>query len=343
VDWIIDEYNTKLMKECEHGYNGGDNPYHLEGSVLTHTNMVFEKIKEFTDDKLLLASAQLHDIGKPYARYEENNRAYFSGHEGISAYLCLDYVKKYNINPIELFKLVALHGVLYRYPKKSMIESCFTKEFWGKLSTLIKADHLGRITDQDKTSLLELLDFEYNFENSEVKFNKNSQYQTPYELKKELVVLIGPPNVGKSTYIENNSNNHKIISRDDLVLKYAKTDDYNKGFDNLTHEQHQQIDKDLQDIYRRFLKDKENIFIDMTNVSPKSRRKWTNLVKRSDYKIKFVLFLTSYNEIMRRNKDRGNKTLKESVIVKFMSRFTYPLPYKEKFDELEIVLDKGLK
>jgi hypothetical protein len=26
-----------------------------------------------------------------------------------------------------------------------------------------------------------------------------------------------------------------------------------------------------------------------------------------------------------------------------MSRFTYPLPYKEKFDELEIVLDKGLK
>ena len=53
---------------------GGGQEYHQEGNALTHTFLVTEAaMKLFGDDKLMVLSAFLHDIGKIETGYEKPN------------------------------------------------------------------------------------------------------------------------------------------------------------------------------------------------------------------------------------------------------------------------------
>lgn len=57
---------VKDMKNADHHYDEENlNPYHLEGDVWTHTNMVFKNSEIFsTDNDYVKWSTLLHDIGK---------------------------------------------------------------------------------------------------------------------------------------------------------------------------------------------------------------------------------------------------------------------------------------
>lgn len=58
-----------LMKHSDHGHKEYRNPYHMEGSVWTHTEMVLEEaFKIDPENKMLIYAALLHDIGKIFTR-----------------------------------------------------------------------------------------------------------------------------------------------------------------------------------------------------------------------------------------------------------------------------------
>ena len=71
---------------------------------------------------------------------------------------------------------------------------------------------------------------------------------------------------------------------------------------------------------------REDIIVDMTNVSRKSRRKWLNTVPKY-YKKKAVVFATEYDEIYARNEKRFQETGKnipDFVISNMMKGFMIP-------------------
>ena len=318
------------MKKTEHGFQGvKNNPYHLEGDVWTHTKMVVEKTKEFKDElseveyKLLVISALFHDSGKPYVWKEINHKKkrYFQGHWNRSFYIVLDML---NGNPFGLTdiqvgivaKLVLNHHRRY--------ESEYSN-IWGRgmtdlLSKLSYCDSTGRIYEaKDENENIEPLKYD------EQKFVKRAKNKPTIEF------LIGPPCVGKSTFIKKCLEwrvYKKFLSRDEIVLELAGTDDYTEAWAKVDQDE---VNNILNKRYNGFIKAGISFTIDMTNMSKKGRKKFMN----KNFNSKAVIFLTGYEEIMRRNKERENKTIPEDVINDFINKFSFG--FYDEFSEVNYV------
>ena len=71
IRWFQVEYPNLVddMQDSNHAFTTNEpNPYHLEGSIWTHTMMVCQRAEIENSSKILLITALLHDIGKPKAR-----------------------------------------------------------------------------------------------------------------------------------------------------------------------------------------------------------------------------------------------------------------------------------
>jgi len=330
--YFLKNNDDYLIKKTEHGYLDQQNPYHMEGSVYNHIKMVYDEMSKLTDDETLLKAAILHDIGKYVCRKEDHvkKRVYFRGHPGVSAYMSLNYADDFNKEI--LFKLAALHSILFKYPNTEVITQSFSKDFWNKLRLLIKADVIGRISSQNssKNDILGLLKTNVITDPKPKPVDKN---------KPTLTLLIGPPGAGKSSYIKNTLKDHNssIISRDDAVMEIAGTDNYTDAFNILSKTNKQRlVDEHIDRKMSKYVKSEASIIIDMTNMTYGSRKRWVSQTK-GDYNIKYTMFLTKFNDIMLRNVTRSDKTLPIEALISFMSRFQYPLLYNENYNTIEHV------
>lgn len=150
--------------------------------------------------------------------------------------------------------------------------------------------------------------------------------------KPKVILLIGHPLVGKSTWIKNNHPTTKVISRDDIVLEVYGGDDYNLAFDNVDQKQ---VDKILtQRLIESGLKS-EDVIVDMTHIASKRRIK--NLMKFPNHtKIGVVFQHLTDDEIIVRNKIRFSKEKKSiplSVVKNMIESFQNPSP-EEGFDQI---------
>ena len=85
-----------------------------------------------------------------------------------------------------------------------------------------------------------------------------------------IIVLVGLPACGKSTFIQNGDfQNHEIISSDNLIEDYAKT--VNKTYEEVFSEYIKIASRKILKIYDEALKSNKNIIIDRTNLTEKSR------------------------------------------------------------------------
>ena len=346
----------KSMKANEHSYDENNlSSYHLEGDIWTHTMMVTRLAEMSSDDLKFQISALLHDIGKPASASfkHDKKKKHFIGHEGISAYLALDYInsldeydtadKKY------MFKLIALHGILYKYKDSYQLETKliemfkYDSEFFMQLLKLNWCDQNGRIGIHQKTNLVEHIESYRNVLDNILKMN----YRGIDETKKNLVLLVGPPGSGKTTYAQNLVNTPESpitrISRDNLLMTentfgYAET--YNerwKYFQEL--DGFKSIDAKLSKAIGAASKDKkDNIVIDMTNMSTKSRRKIIGQFNRSVYNVHIKLFATSYGTLLLRNAERAlneEKSISNEVLLDMLKRFDYPT--QNEFETMEVI------
>lgn len=347
LNWFAQNYPELLLKmeSTQHGYLGTEpNPYHLEGSILTHTVMVMSKARElFPNNITLMLTALLHDIGKPDAAEDihDTKRRRFINHEALSTFIAKPILQHYKkeVNPdidIQLIlKLIAIHGRFYNYfdetgiPTKhhQKIANMFTNDIllFSYMVNFYQCDHLGRIQTTDKTNIDDVLsDF--------AAIEKLIIYDAPAALHKPntLTLLIGPPRAGKSSWVSQNASDELIISRDNLVETIGVGNTYSDKWKSLTPEAQKQIDLTIQSKFNIALKTSKDIIVDMTNMSKKSRRKWLSDSKLKTYHKKAVVVIEDLSTLESRNSP--DKTIEIPILLKMQKNFVMPL--KDEFDEV---------
>lgn len=150
---------------------------------------------------------------------------------------------------------------------------------------------------------------------------------------KTCYILIGVPASGKSTWSSNNFGNSVITASSDnniecVAQSYGFT--YSETFKDLIAFATKVFERDLQ----YAIDYNENIVIDRTNVSPKVRKRFIDMFKKSDYKVIAVYFPTpKIDEWERRLKSRPGKFIPQDVLNSMATNLVEP-GLHEGFDEI---------
>lgn len=130
------------------------------------------------------------------------------------------------------------------------------------------------------------------------------------------MILIGPPLCGKTTWFNKNFKDKAVtlISRDAIVMELSGTDNYNYAFNTVDQ---RKVNQELERRIEKAVENKQNVVVDMTNLTSK-RRKSTLSYFTDDYnKIAVIFPMLTEEEFKLRNKKREqeeNKTIPDNVI-----------------------------
>ena len=148
-----------------------------------------------------------------------------------------------------------------------------------------------------------------------------------------VMLLIGPSLSGKSTWLRNNYPTVNVISRDQIVMEFAGTRDYNKAFNTVDHKL---VDRVLAERLTESNSNKTSTIVDMTNMTVKRRAQTLRYFDDSFYKIAVVFPILSDEQYQMRNIDRNskeNKWIPPSVIKSMIDSYQYPT-LEEGFDNI---------
>jgi predicted kinase len=156
------------------------------------------------------------------------------------------------------------------------------------------------------------------------------EFESPY-----VILLIGPPLSGKTTWINNNFNrdSFELISRDEIILDLYGTDDYNTAFKNVDQ---REVDRILVNKLSESSKSKKNVIIDMTHMTSKRRKYNLSFFGKDYYKLAVIFPILKDEEYFERNNKRTleeKKTIPISVIKGMISTYK-PIEKDESFDKI---------
>lgn len=148
-----------------------------------------------------------------------------------------------------------------------------------------------------------------------------------------VIVLIGPPLSGKTTWVKENFPTTEVISRDEILMEVYGSKNYTEAFKNVDQKE---VDKILHERLIDANLQKKSVIVDMTHMV--SRRRINNLNYFSDdyYKLAVIFPILSDEEYERRNKKRieeENKDLPMHVIKSMISSYQ-PVSTEEGFDKV---------
>ena len=148
-----------------------------------------------------------------------------------------------------------------------------------------------------------------------------------------VILLIGVPLSGKTTFIRKNYPNTKVISRDDLVMEVYGSDDYNTAFKEVDQKE---VDLLLDLRLKEVNTNKENVIVDMTNMTVIRRAKTLNYFSDNYYKVAIIFKVLEMEEYERRNNERNikeNKWIPLFVIENMLNSYQEPT-LDEGFDKI---------
>ena len=156
----------------------------------------------------------------------------------------------------------------------------------------------------------------------------------------ELVMLVGIPCSGKSTYV-NKLRDYEywkdavVLSTDNYIEEQAKRlgMTYNEVFQDCIDEATRQLEMS----FVRAKEDGKRIIWDQTNLSIKTRKKKLTKVP-SIYKRTVVWFQVDLEEALKRNETREGKFIPESILKRMYHQFEVPT-LEEGFDFVSCVND----
>ena len=173
--------------------------------------------------------------------------------------------------------------------------------------------------------------------------------QENHNNKKELIVLVGPPAIGKSTYIAKRKfspDDVIVINRDNIVDEVAvsigKTyDDMFNYTDPEIKNANDTINKKLEHQFKTAVISGKNIIVDMTNMNSKTRKRALQYADGHDFfKIAVVFTMQEsdmpelLNRMQKRSLEIGSKTIGQPIIDRMISSFQQVSP-DEGFDKVE--------
>lgn len=152
-------------------------------------------------------------------------------------------------------------------------------------------------------------------------------------------MLVGVPGSGKSTYAkkfnEQQNGKYTIVSRDNKMIEFARPNvDYTTAF---KEQDAKFVDAMLNACFQASLANKEDIIIDMTNLTTSSRRRTLSQVG-SDY-TKYVLYFPITEELMLQRAEARKaegKNIPEHVLKDMLKRFEMPIE-EEGFNMIGVI------
>lgn len=148
-----------------------------------------------------------------------------------------------------------------------------------------------------------------------------------------VIILIGPPLSGKSTWVRQNFPEINVISRDEIVMEVYGSRNYTEAFKKVNQKE---VDRVLDERLKEANLSKENVIIDMTHMASKRRKKNLNYFSDDYYKLAVIFPILSDEEYKRRNDKRiqeENKDLPMHVIKSMISSYQ-PIKETEGFDRV---------
>ena len=151
-----------------------------------------------------------------------------------------------------------------------------------------------------------------------------------------VILLVGVPMSGKTTWIRNNHPSTKVVSRDELVMEVYGSDDYNTAFKEVNQKD---VDLLLDLRLKEVNANKENVIVDMTNMVVSRRVKTLRYFSDDYYKEVIVFPVLDSDEYKRRNNERNvneNKWIPPFVISSMLNSYEEPT-LDEGFDKITIL------
>jgi predicted kinase len=152
-------------------------------------------------------------------------------------------------------------------------------------------------------------------------------------MKPQVIILVGPPLSGKDTYLRQNPSTDVVISRDDILMSQVRHNDYSLAFKSVDQ---REVDKLLKDKLDKSIIERQNVIINMTNLSKRGRRKFLQLFPKEYEKIAVVfpkLNIETYIERNLKRQTEENKFIPSGVIEDMISRWE-DVSYDEGFDKI---------
>lgn len=157
-------------------------------------------------------------------------------------------------------------------------------------------------------------------------------------MNKELIILIGAPAAGKSTWVQKQFQCEcHVLSTDNIIEELA--DAMGKTYDEIFSDYIKVAEKMFwEDFDRHVSEGYSPIFIDRTNMSIKSRARIFNRLqqwhRRHGYTVSAVVFSTPDPvEHERRLVSRPGKTIPKDVVESMIESYEMPI-YKEGFNNI---------
>ena len=148
-----------------------------------------------------------------------------------------------------------------------------------------------------------------------------------------VIILIGPPLSGKSTWIRENFPTTEVISRDEIVMEVYGSRNYTEAFKSVDQKE---VDKVLAQRFLDANKEKKNVIVDMTHMASKRRKQNLNYFSNDYYKLGVIFPILSDDEYERRNQKRieeENKDLPMRIVKSMISSYQ-PITTDEGFNKV---------
>ena len=148
-----------------------------------------------------------------------------------------------------------------------------------------------------------------------------------------VIILIGPPLSGKSTWIRENFPTTEVISRDETVMEVYGSRNYTEAFNNVDQKE---VDKVLTQKFLDANLVKKNVIVDMTHMASKRRKQNLNYFSDDYYKLGVIFPILSDDEYVRRNQKRieeENKDLPMRIVKSMISSYQ-PITPDEGFNKV---------
>ena len=148
-----------------------------------------------------------------------------------------------------------------------------------------------------------------------------------------VIILIGPPLSGKTTWIRENFPTTEVISRDEIVMEVYGSRNYTEAFKNVDQKE---VDKVLTQRFLDANVAKKNVIVDMTHMASKRRKQNLNYFTSDYYKLAVIFPILSEDEYERRNQKRieeENKNLPMAIVKSMISSYQ-PITPDEGFNKV---------
>jgi len=146
-----------------------------------------------------------------------------------------------------------------------------------------------------------------------------------------LLIPIGAPGSGKSTYIESMYPHLKNVSMDDERKRLCgDTSDMSRN-----QEAFENCFRELRDLMRK----RESAIWDATNTTRKIRRRLIDLARQNGVEVVMIYFDMPLDLVLERNRTR-DRVVPEDVVLKYYNQIQIPKPYE--YDHL-LVIDETYK